>query len=266
MSYPPQPPSGYPQYPQQPGNGGWPGAPGGQPGWPGPQGRPPVGSPPQQPGFGAPPPGGDPWGGPPKKSKTGLIVGLSVGAVVLVGVIVLAVVLLPHLSGERQNPDIPIGAGTTTAIPIPTTRGGTTRRTTPSGSAGDLPKISVRAKAGDCLGQNPTTQALEVQTCGLPTTMLTVAKIPAGPSDCPRGYSVAESPSGYYCLTLDLKTGDCLDAAKMKQPCSSPQAVEKVLAVQPGPQTPNTCQGLGARKTTYTGPDPAQIACLGAKG
>lgn len=262
MSYPPQPPSGFPQYPQQPGPGGWSGASSGQQA---PQRTPPAyGQPPQQPGFG--PPGGDQWGGPPKKSKTGLIVGLSAGAVLLVGAIVLATGLIPG-GNKPGSGGIPINGRTTTAIPIPTVQGGTGHRTTPpsGNSAGDVPKIEVNGKAGDCMGQNAGTKVFEVEPCGSPTTILTVAKVPAGPTDCPKGYSVAESPTGYYCLTFDLHPGDCADAANLKLPCSSPQAVTKVLAVQPGPRTPNTCQGLGATKSTFTGPDPAQIACLGAK-
>ncbi|EMD24929.1 hypothetical protein [Amycolatopsis azurea] len=85
-----QPPQGYGQ-----GSGyGPPPGPGGQPGYGPPQPGAPGYGPPQpgQPGYGQQPPYGQPpgygppgYGPPPKKKKTGLIVGLIVGGVVLLG-------------------------------------------------------------------------------------------------------------------------------------------------------------------------------------
>ena len=109
-----QPPYGQPgfgqQQPQgQPGSGQQP--PYGQPGFGQPQGQQPQG----QPGYGQQPPYGQqgfgpqgygqPYGAPPKKSKTGLIVGIAVVAVVVVvGVVLLTTGVFSSSSDSGSTP------------------------------------------------------------------------------------------------------------------------------------------------------------------
>lgn len=100
------------------------GQPYGQPQYGAPYGQPPAAPPPgwgQQPGFGAPgyPPPygpggpGGPFGPPPKKSRTGLVIGLVSGGVVLLVLLVLGVVGLAGLAGGGKP--APSASGTTRA-------------------------------------------------------------------------------------------------------------------------------------------------------
>lgn len=125
MSHPPQPPSGQ-QWPNpQQGWGGPPsGPPSGPPGFPpqGPPGYPPQGPPgfPPQgpPGFGQ---YGGGFGGPPKKSRTGLVIGLVVGLVVLliIGIVVTAVLV----TGGDDDGDDKAGKDRSSASSTSTTDG-----------------------------------------------------------------------------------------------------------------------------------------------
>lgn len=133
-------PGGYPQqpggYPQQGGYGQQP--PPGQPQY----GQPPYGQPqygqPQygQPQYGYQQPGG--FGGPPpppKKNKTGLWVGLSVGAVVVIAFLVTGLIAPGFLLGDDDN-------GANTAAPQ-----ATTPSARPSGSPGNSPGESSEQAA-----------------------------------------------------------------------------------------------------------------------
>ncbi|MEV4252959.1 hypothetical protein AB0J52_07295 [Spirillospora sp. NPDC049652] len=113
--YPPAPggapnPYGQPAYGQQPGYGqpaqpSPPAPPAAQPGWaqqdqPG-WGQPPGGFAQPQPGFGPPP------GPPPRNSKTGLVLGLVGGGLVLVVIAVVAVVALSGAGGDKYTISTP---------------------------------------------------------------------------------------------------------------------------------------------------------------
>jgi hypothetical protein len=103
-----QPQQGQPQYGQQPPYSAPPASPayGQQPPYSAPPsyGQYPQDSYGQYPGAaGYPPP-------PPRKSRTGLIVGLALGAVVLVALVVGAIVVLPGLTGSGGDPKTAAGA------------------------------------------------------------------------------------------------------------------------------------------------------------
>lgn len=211
-------------------------------------------------------PGGDGWGGPPRRRRTALIIWSLVGAAILLGGLVV-VVLLAQRGGNNGKPEIPVVSRTAPQIPIPTTRGGPPTGRSTSGSAdGDAPSLPVQAVAGDCVGQDAATHQTEVQPCGAPTSIFTVAKTPSSPVECPKGYARAHGTNNYLCLTLDVKAGDCADASNMKTDCASPKATTRVVQVQPGPKTAASCVGVpGATRATLTGPEPAKVACLGSK-
>ncbi|KRA38899.1 MULTISPECIES: hypothetical protein [unclassified Nocardioides] len=132
MSHPPQPPSGQ-QWPNpQQGWGGPPsGPPIGPPGFP-PQG--PPGFPPQgPPGFGQ---YGGGFGGPPKKSRTGLVIGLVVGLVVLliIGIVVTAVLVTGGDDGDDKagkDRSSASSTSTTDGTPSPTDPSSATTPATP---------------------------------------------------------------------------------------------------------------------------------------
>ncbi|WP_182378155.1 hypothetical protein [Nocardioides sp. WS12] len=119
MSYPPQPPFGPPS-----------GPPSGPPGYPpsGPPGYPPQGPP----GFG---PYGGGFGGPPKKSRTGLIIGLVALAMLLVvGVVVTAVLVLGGDDDDTsagKDDSTASSTATTDGTPTPTDPSSTTTPATP---------------------------------------------------------------------------------------------------------------------------------------
>ncbi|WP_157554804.1 hypothetical protein [Nocardia crassostreae] len=107
----------------QPVQGAWPGQPG-QPDWAAQQGYPQQGYP-QQPGY--PPPQ-------PRKSNTGMIVGIAVGVVALLAVAVGAIVVFT--GGDDSGRTTVASATTTTTSSAPTTTRRTTTTTTKAAPAG----------------------------------------------------------------------------------------------------------------------------------
>lgn len=173
MSYPPQPPSG-----QQ-----WPNP---QHGWGGPSGGPPSGPPgfppPGPPGFG---PYGGGYGGPPKKSRTGLIVGLVALVVLLViGVVVTAVLVLGGDDDDKsagKDRSTAASTSTTDGTPTPTDPSSATTPATPysptedEGTDNPAARIDVEAaefaddwnfKFGDVEHDATYLESWKYDTCG----------------------------------------------------------------------------------------------------
>lgn len=178
-------------------------------------------------------------------------------------------VLLTHDGPSAAGP---VGGVSSSARPTSVSRPprssttSATARPYPSPSYSGPPSIPVEAKAGDCVGQDSGAGALTTQPCGSRFSLFTVAMTLRSPTDCPAGYVLAHGLSSYFCLTLDVRGGDCADESGLKTDCAAPKAAIRVLAVQPGPKTPKSCVGVpGVTRAMLTGPEPATVACAGPR-
>ena len=219
----------------------------------------PQGPYPQQPGY----PGQ--WGPPPapRGPRTGLIIGVILGVLVLVGGGITAVVLT---SNQGHTTAASTTSSTTSTVPIsPLT-------TTPSSSYSSSSTFATSnnqqnsvPQVGQCFGPNSQNRAIVVP-CGSATSSRLIVKIVNSLNECPTGYRAFGAQAPFYCTTGNLKVGDCLDAkAEWKTPCTGTGF--KVLLIVPGPHQTGACHPQGSTlnptEWTYNGVEPPEVACLG---
>ena len=239
------PPGGQPQQPYGQAPQGQPGqygqAPQGQPGQygqapqgqPGQYGPPPGQFPPGQPGQFAPgfPPAPP---APPKRSKArGLILG-GIGAVVLIGLIVVGIISFV------KSPDRAVEGDCLTITEF--TQGGDD----PAKADCNDPKANVKI----------------------------AKKLENSSGDCPGGsdagydtYSVSGSNSYKLCLMINAKQGDCLanftsqTKGYLKVPCTDPSKDGELVKVVTGQADKNVCEGTDATRVAVY-PEPATTMCV----
>ena len=238
-------PYGTPQFdtygaPQQPYQGSY-----GQPaGWgPGPGGPGgPGGFPPQ----------------PPKKSKAPVIALAVLGALVLIGGVVVVAIAV------RANNNPAVAGPTTTASasgrPASTSRRPTsTRPPTTTASEEDF-------AVGQCATLTPednnraTIQATE---CGGLLSDVVIDKIQS--DECVQPYLSFNPGHGkVYCLAMDAKEGDCFRFDKLikRAIACAGDGTRKVVKIFEGVADENQCAGVPDLVDTYAYPDPPRTLCL----
>lgn len=198
---------------------------------------------PQQPGYPPVPP--QPYGAPPRKSGTAMIV---IGAILLVlGLLGLA----GRMASRAAESSSSSGSGASS-----------------SGGSGGL-------AVGDCITGDQYDKAdmnLTAVSCSGAEAIYELASKGGGSAPCPDGkrddsnYAVLVNESITYCFILNVEEGDCFDvseASKRVTPveCSDPDAVTKVVKRVDGSTDTAVC-GSGA--TTVTFPRPARVYCVEA--
>ncbi|MEV6234111.1 hypothetical protein AB0L88_40235 [Saccharopolyspora shandongensis] len=231
MSYPPQDPYGSQSGPY----GSQPGPPGSYPSGSYPSGQYPP--PNASDDFWRHVAGSQPPSMPPKKNRTGLIIGLvSVGAVVVIGIVVTIILLAVNSGGGRSE------AGPTTA---PTTERSTTRTTERTTESTTESSGSTFA-AGSCVSLvSEKGGEMNAADCGSTDSDYKITDVVSGNnrSLCLDDYTNVVGGKT-YCIELDVKQGDCLtnfseaeDSVPLKIECSKAEDQVTKVADSTDPKT-----------------------------
>jgi hypothetical protein len=209
------------------------------------------------------------WGDPPQppRRSMGRLVVAVVSVLVIVGGVATGIVLLQHKHTQRQA-----AQADPVAAPVSTPGGRSEAQATgsgpadpgvPNGSTGlTLADGSCVSAVADDEGQYTATRRA---TCGTPTSDLVLDTTTADMTGCAaHEYLRLSAPStGVDCFTLDIKTGDCVDASYLKSACA--QADFRVLTTEAGPGGDDSCTSVdGATHWVPVGRDPVRVGCLGA--
>jgi hypothetical protein len=219
--------------------------------------------PPQQPyqgsygrpaGWGPTGPGGYPPG-PPKRSKAPMIALAVLGAIVLIGGVVVAAIAV-------RTDNAAVAGPTTTASasgqPTTTRRPTTTRPTTTT--AGD-----EEFAVGQCATLNPEDNnraTIQATDCGGLLSDVVIAKIQ--PDECAQPYLSFNPGEGkIYCLAMDAKEGDCFRLDKLiKRAIACDAGTHKVVKIFEGAADNKLCAAVPDIDVIYAYPDLSRTICL----
>jgi hypothetical protein len=202
-------------------------------------------------GYGAAP------GGPPPRRSTGRTIVAVVSVLVIIGGVATGIVLLQRRHSQHQAVSPP--QSVTTSAPASAAQG-------LSDGTADL-SLSAGSCVAAVVGSDDEYRALSEVTCGGADSDLVLAMKTTSMDGCAdHQYLRLSTPSsGYYCFTLDIKQGDCVDKNYLKTPC--PEAAYLVLRTEPGPGSDSSCTTItGATHWVPVGRDPVEVGCLGPPG
>ncbi|MGA5543988.1 LppU/SCO3897 family protein [Mycobacterium sp. NPDC051198] len=211
---------------------------------------------PQQPGY--PPVPAQPYGAPPKKSGTAMIV---IGAILLVlGLLGLAGKMATRAS-ESSSRSESNSSSSSSSVPRTTSGSGSSR----SGASDDL-------AVGECITSDQyATEGMDLTPsgCSTPDAIYELVSKGGGSATCPDGkradsdYSVLMDGSRTYCFILNFEEGECFnldDKLASLVECADPNAVIKIVQRVDGSTDPAVC-GSGSRAVAF--PEPARVYCAG---
>ncbi len=195
------------------------------------------------------------WGGPPPRRSTGRTIVAVVSVLVIIGGVATGIVLLQRRHAQHQassSPSVSVSA----SAAVPALSDGTADMALSAGSC-----VTAVVDASD------EYKATSRVACGGASSDLVLATVTSDMNGCAdHQYLRLSAPSaGYYCFTLDIKPGDCVDSNYLKVSCSVAAFV--VLRTEPGPGSDSSCTTTtGATHWVPIGRDPVEVGCLGPPG
>jgi hypothetical protein len=196
------------------------------------------------------------WGGapPPPRRSTGRTIVAVVSVLVIIGGVATGIVLLQRRHAQHQ------------AAPA---RASSSASAAPAGLSDGTAEMTL--SAGSCVtamvGSDDEYKATARAECGGSDSDLVLVMTTPDMNGCEdHQYLRLSAPSsGYYCFTLDIKRGDCVDQNYLKASCSV--AAFTVLQTEPGPGSDSSCTSTtGATHWVPIGRDPVEVGCLGPPG
>jgi hypothetical protein len=210
----------------------------------------------EQGGWGGPPPGK-----PPRNTGRKIVVVVSV--LVIIGGVAVGAMLLQQRHTQRSAAPPP----TTSAQAATTTIDAQPLTTAPDNG---LPNGStaLHLTPGACVSAQATADNQyrlgEQVACGTARSDLVLAVVSPDMSGCAdhEYLRVSAASTGFYCFTLDVKQGDCVDSSFLKSPCAA--GAFTVLKTEPGPGGSASCtDATGATHWVPVSRNPVAVACIG---